>query len=62
MRMTPSRLPIAALIWAMTLRPHWRAAFCPSSMETPPPSLPAISPLGPSEICPDTVSSEPLRT
>src|SRR6185312_459672 len=63
-RMTLSRSPSAALTCASRLMPQPRAAACPCSMVTPPPSLPlAISlPSASKQTWPDTNSRFPVRT
>ena len=47
-RATLSRSPSAALAWARRLMAQARAAFCPSSTETPAPSLPLATSWPPS--------------
>jgi hypothetical protein len=62
-RATLSRSPTAALTWASRLIAQARAAFCPSSTETPAPSWPLATSLPSSrQIWPDTMSKLPVRT
>src|SRR5262245_46355446 len=62
--LTLSRSPSAALTWASTLTAQARAAFWPSSRDTPLPSLPLATslPLASRQIWPETNSSVPTRT
>ena len=63
-RATLSRSPSATLSWASRLTAQARAAFCPSSIDTPPPSWPlaASLPSAPKQSWPETTSMLPLRT
>src|SRR5262249_25827044 len=63
-RVTFSRSPSAAFTWASTLMAQARAAFWPSSVETPAPSLPVATslPSAPRQSWPETTSSRPVRT
>src|SRR5579872_5570483 len=63
-RTTLSRSPSAALTCARRLTAQARAALCPLSIETPPPSFPVAASLpSPSkQSCPDTMSMFPVRT
>src|SRR5450830_1419402 len=63
-RLTLSRSPSAPLICARRLTAQARAACCPSSIDTPPPSWPLATslPSAPKQSWPETTSRLPLRT